>query len=71
VPGQISLGTAELLDAIAALASGCPEGFKLAWIAVQPEIFEALARAEYPIVRSGIAARVFFDEHSAVRWLSW
>lgn len=71
VPNDPDLTIDRLHDAVASLADhGCPEGFKLAWIAPHREMFDTLVQTEFPRARSGITARVFFDEPSAEMWLS-
>jgi hypothetical protein len=44
---------------------------KLAWVMAHREMFAALVQTEYPAIRSGITARAFLAESSALRWLSW
>ena len=41
------------------------------WVTPHGEMFDALVQTEYPTIRSGITARAFLDESSALRWLSW
>jgi len=72
VAGSVAVSNEQLLSAVASLAdSGCREGFKLAWVTAHREMFDALVQTEYPTIRSGITARAFLDESSALRWLSW
>lgn len=72
VDGAVKASRHELLGAIASLAdSGCPEGFKLAWIAPHREAFEALIPTQYPDKRSGIHSRVFVEEFGAKTWVGW
>ena len=66
------LSSRHLLAAVASLAAaGCSEGFKLAWISSDRQMFERLVHTEYPTTRTGITARTFFDEQEAFRWLVW
>lgn len=72
VAGYVAVSSEQLLSAVASLAaSGCPDGFKLAWVTAHRGMFDALVQTEYPTTRSDITARAFLDESSAHRWLSW
>jgi len=72
VHGALADSREHLAKAIASLAYfGCPEGFKLAWIAPQRDAFETLVQTEYPERRSGIQSRAFVEDMGARTWLSW
>jgi hypothetical protein len=71
VAGHPALSIEQLRSAVSSLGDvGCPEGFRLAWVSTQPDMYETLAQTELASPRSGITARAFLDEHNARKWLA-
>jgi len=68
--GRPALSREQLLAAVALLAEGCREGFKLAWVTTYRVLFEELVHTEYPSTRTSVSARAFFDEQNAYTWLA-
>jgi hypothetical protein len=67
-----ALSGGQLLAGVESLAhAGCSEGFKVAWISANREMFDQLVHTEYAITHTGIRSRTFVDETGADRWLSW
>ena len=71
VDGRPQLSGEQLLSAVRSLEEAFAEGFKIGWVCDDRTMYERLVETEYPLTRSGIQSRVFFEESNANRWLAW
>jgi hypothetical protein len=69
--GSLHVSRKDVGAAVSGLAeAGCASGFKLACVTGARDTFEEMVCAEGAGMRHGIAARIFFDEENALRWLA-